>query len=383
MSRPSLIMSKGNPNRDRKVVDNISPSRYIPHVALNGNDSPSISAQYLGEKGILFQANCLDLLANMRQGTVDLVFADPPFNLGKRYEDPGVSDQYHDEAYRGWCRTWMLEAIRVLRPGGALFVYHWPKWLMDFGAWLNGVADIEFRSWIALKMKNGFPVRNRIHPAHYGLLYFIKRGGEPTFNVVRSKSPTCRKCGELLRDYGGYREKYRKYEDGQGVPWIQISDFWEDTRPAIQDKAREQQINELSLQIPERAILMASKPGDVVLDFFAGAGSTIHAAQRNNRYWIAGDLGESHATLRRIATFWGAKEVRSVPRKIEMCFSKKFRDALPRLQAARERPILKVGVLPAVDRTAQIYAARSKVWAPMLVKDLPVGVSKRKLRPPA
>ena len=88
MSRPSLIMSKGNPNRDRKVVDNISPSRYIPHVALNGNDSPSISAQYLGEKGILFQANCLDLLANMRQGTVDLVFADPPLQFGETLRRP-------------------------------------------------------------------------------------------------------------------------------------------------------------------------------------------------------------------------------------------------------------------------------------------------------
>jgi site-specific DNA-methyltransferase (adenine-specific) len=319
----------------------------------------------------------------MRQGTVDLVFADPPFNLGKRYEDPGVSDQYHDEAYRGWCRTWMLEAIRVLRPGGALFVYHWPKWLMDFGAWLNGVGEVEFRGWIALKMKNGFPVRKRIHPAHYGLLYFVKREGEPTFNVVRAKSPTCRKCGELLRDYGGYRDKYRKYEDDDGVPWIQISDFWEDTRPAIHDKAREQQINELPLQIPERAILLATNPGDVVLDCFAGAGSTIHAAQRTGRYWVAGDLGESRATLRRIATFWGTKELKSVPKKIEMCFSKKFRDAFPKLLATREHPILQVGALPDVDKTAHMYAAKSKVWAPTAVPDLPTNNRKAKLRPPA
>jgi hypothetical protein len=47
-------------------------------------------------------------MANMRQGTVDLVFADAPFNLGKCYEDPGVSDQIQTEFYRGWCRTWML-----------------------------------------------------------------------------------------------------------------------------------------------------------------------------------------------------------------------------------------------------------------------------------
>lgn len=377
-----MSMSKKNRTPGGRDVDNISPSRYISHVNLNGSIAPPIAPQYIGERGILFRANCLDLLANMRQGSVDLVFADPPFNLGKRYEDPGVSDQYHDEAYRGWCRTWMLEAIRVLKPGGALFVYHWPKWLMDFGAWLNGVPDVEFRSWIALKMKNGFPIRKRLHPAHYGLLYFTKRGAEPTFNVVRSKSPTCRKCGELLRDYGGYRDKYRKYEDSEGIPWIQISDFWEDTRPAVYDKARDHEINELPLQIPERAILLATNPGDLVLDCFAGAGSTIHAAERTGRYWIAGDLGESEATLRRIATFWGTKEKGTVPKKIAMSFTKKFRDAIPRMQEEGEHRIETVAPMH-VDTTARLYAPRSKVWAPTPVLAPAPNGSKAKLRPPA
>lgn len=376
-------MSKKSQDRAAKGVDNISPSRYISHVQSNGNGTAMVAPRYIGQRGVLFQADCLDMLANMRQGTVDLIFADPPFNLGKRYEDPDVSDQYHDEAYRGWCRTWMLEAIRVLRPGGALFIYHWPKWLMDFGAWLNGVADVEFRSWIALKMKNGFPIRRRLHPAHYGLLYFTKRGGEPTFNVVRAKSPTCRKCGELLRDYGGYREKYRKYEDDEGIPWIQISDFWEDTRPATHDKARENQINELPVQIPERAILLATNPGDIVLDCFAGAGSTIHAAQRNGRYWIAGDRGDSEAALRRIATFWGTKELPSLPGALEKCFLKKFREAIPDLRPTGERPITRVGVLPDVDQTAHRYAARSKVWAPVSVPPPAASNGKRKLRPSA
>jgi site-specific DNA-methyltransferase (adenine-specific) len=366
-------------------LTNISSSRYISHVQSNGNGSPIVSPLYRGRHGVLFRADCLDLMANMRQGTVDFVFADPPFNLGKRYEDPDVSDQYHDEVYRGWCRTWMLEAIRVLRPGGALFIYHWPKWLMDFGAWLNGVADVEFRSWIALKMKNGFPIRRRLHPAHYGLLYFTKRGGDPTFNVVRAKSPTCRKCGELLRDYGGYRDKYRKYEDDEGVPWIQISDFWEDTRPATHDKAREHQINELAVQIPERAILLATNPGDIVLDCFAGAGSTIHAAQRTNRYWIAGDIGDSDAALRRIATFWGTEELRSLPKALETCFFKKFRQAIPDLRPNGDRPIKGVGILPDVDQTAHRYAARSKVWAPeaVVLPKGPANNGKRKLRPSA
>ena len=354
--------SQASRNPAGNSVDNISASRYISHVRNSGNPA-LISTQYVGENGVLFRANCLDLLANLRSGTIDLAFADPPFNLGKQYEDADVSDNYHDEAYRGWCRTWIIETIRVLKPGGALFIYHLPRWLMDIGAWMNTIGDVEFRNWIALKMKNGFPIKNRLHPAHYGLLYFTKKGKErPKFNVVRAKSPVCRKCGELHHDYGGYRAKYRKYEDEEGVPWTQISDFWEDTRPATHDKARDLKINELPIHIPERAILLASSPGDVILDCFAGAGSTIHAAQRTGRFWIASDLGGSEAALRRIATFWGSAESLEVPKQVQTCFVKKFREGIVSLRPTGASPLSKVEKLVGVDQSAHRYSARSKVW---------------------
>jgi site-specific DNA-methyltransferase (adenine-specific) len=356
-----------NPTQGQGVlrVDNISASRYIPHVRLPNQIAPLISTRYLGKDGILFQADCLDLLANIRSSTIDLVFADPPFNLGKRYEDPGASDQHLEEAYRGWCHTWLLESIRVLKPGGALMLYHLPRWLMDLGAWLQAQPEVNFRNWVALKMKAGFPIKGRLHPAHYGLLYFTKRGASK-FNVVRSKSPTCRKCGALHRDYGGYRDKYRNFEE-EGIPWIQISDFWEDTRPATFDKAREVSINELSFHIPERAILMATNPKDVVLDCFSGAGSTIHAAKRNNRRWIAGDFGDSTAALRRIKTLWPKDGAAKLPKPIASCFQKKFRDILPNYLDSSELPITKAEPLPSFDKKEIRDTARSKVFPPKIL----------------
>jgi hypothetical protein len=76
--------------------------------------------------------------------------------------------------------------------GGALFLCHWPKSLMELGAWLSSLETLEYKFWIALKMKSGFPIKGRIHPAHYGLLYYVKKGAQPTFNVVRHRSPRCR-----------------------------------------------------------------------------------------------------------------------------------------------------------------------------------------------
>src|SRR5215471_17492884 len=253
-----------------KILTNISPSRYISRIQTNGlYASPRLSAEYVGQSGILFRADALQLLANIRTNSVDLAFVDPPFNLGKDYENPDFGDEMGGEFYKGWCRTWLLELVRVLKPGGSLFIYHLPKWLIEFGNWLNTIHHVEYKAWIALKMKSGFPVKGRIHPAHYGLLHYAKTGARVTFNVVRTKSPVCRHCGKLIRDYGGYKDKYKKYELN-GAMWVQISDFWEDTRPARQEKARAKFVNELPVQIPERAILLASRPGDVVLDCFAG-----------------------------------------------------------------------------------------------------------------
>ncbi len=180
---------------------------------------------YSGSEGILFQGDCLMMLQQMLPDSVNLAFADPPFNLGKNYGTDSFTDRLASEQYRAWCQTWLMEMIRVLKPGGALFLYHWPKPLMELGAWLNTIPTVEFRNWVALKMKAGFPIKGRLHPAHYGMLYYVKTGAPPTFNVVRHRAPTCRHCKKELRDYGGYRKKFDKYQDESGVPWIQVSDL--------------------------------------------------------------------------------------------------------------------------------------------------------------
>ncbi len=314
------------------------------------------------KEGVLLRAHCLDLLANMKKDSVDLVFIDPPFNLGKDYQVTGFHDRsLNEEEYRGWGRTWLIELVKILKPGGALFLYHWPKWLMDLGAWMNTIPTLEYRSWIALKMKSGFPIKGRLHPAHYGLLYYTKTGANPTFNVVRSKSPTCRNCGELLRDYGGYKKNYERFTAPDGSLWVQISDFWEDTRPARQEKSRESRINELPLHIPERAILMASKPGDIVLDCFAGGGSTLHAAHITGRNWIGGELGVPTAALRRLGSFIGATEHRRPSQKILNCFSERFRNQVLHIKRSKDRPVHKAEPFYRGDAQER-FASKTKIF---------------------
>ena len=134
------------------------------------------------ELGSLYKGDCLDLFPIVPDESIDCVFADPPFNLDKKY-DKGIDDQKSPSAYISWCLEWIQECARVLRTGGSLFIYNIPKWSTFFVEHLNHL--LTFRGWIAVDMKFSFPIRNRLYPSHYSLLYYIKGDRPTTFNPQR------------------------------------------------------------------------------------------------------------------------------------------------------------------------------------------------------
>lgn len=260
-------------------------------------------------KGILFNKDCLDVLKSIKSESVHCVFADPPFNLGKNYEN-GLSDNLEENHYLNWTQAWLSEAIRVLVPGGSLFIYNIPKWLIYTGSFL--MSQMTFRHWIALTMKNTYPRGNNLYPAHYGLLYFTK--GDPrVFHKLRVPIPTCRHCGKETKDYGGHRDKLN--EAG-----LNLSDFWEDTSPVRHHKFKTRVSNELKPMIPERAILMSTNPGDIVLDPFGGGGTTYQTAERNHRYWIGAEIGTCEPIAERLQYFVGSEFGQPCDENLLTCF---------------------------------------------------------------
>ena len=248
-------------------------------------------------KGILFNGDCLKVLRIIRDGTVQCVFADPPFNLGKEY-DNGKSDSLEQQEYLEWTKGWLLECIRILAPGGSIFVYNIPKWLIFIGSFLFE-KQMTFRHWIALSMKNTYPRGNNLYPAHYGLLYFTK--GKPrVFHKLRVPVPTCRHCGKELKDYGGHR-------DALNPKGLNLTDFWEDTSPVRHKKFKTRVANELKPMIPERAVLMSTNVGDIVLDPFGGGGTTYQIAEKHGRNWIGIEIGPCEPIIERLQYFVQAR----------------------------------------------------------------------------
>jgi len=240
--------------------------------------------------GALYQSDCLSFMRCMKSETVDTIFADPPFNLGKDYKNP-FNDKVSEQEYFEWCKNWIFEGSRILKPGGAFFLYATPELALKFGRFLE--QRLQFRHWIALSMKGTFPRGRKLYPAHYALLYYT-RGVPRTFNKVRLPIPICRHCGGELKDYGGHRKKLNP-------KGLNLTDFWDDTSPNRHKKFKVRLgVNELKLVIPERAVLMSTDRGDLVFDPFGGGGSTYQVAEMNRRRWIGTELFDCHHIRRRM-----------------------------------------------------------------------------------
>lgn len=243
---------------------------------------------FTSKTGIIYHGDCLELLRVTKPETIDCVFADPPFNL-KKYYGPKAPDNTSSEQYLSWCEQWINECIRVLKPGGAFFVYHIPKWALQLG-FIIGDQQMVFRHWIAISMKNNYPRGNQLYPAHYALLYFTK-GKQKAFNKLRIPIPVCRHCGKEIKDYGGYRNKLR-------AEGLNLSDFWEDISPVRHRKFKKREANELNPIIPERAILISTRPKDIIFDPFGGGGSSYIVAEKNERFWIGSEIEDCSPIIR-------------------------------------------------------------------------------------
>ena len=188
---------------------------------------------YTSKYGILYQGDCLKFLSALPDESVDLVFADPPFNLDKKY-GTGIDDRMELDLYLDWSKQWLNESIRILNPGGSLFVFNLPKWCIEYGAYLNQ-QRMSFRHWVACRMPKAFPRGKKMSPAHYGLLYYTK--GEPTvFNKVYTPIQVCRHCSGEIRDYGGHRKSLNEKGINLMDVWDMPEDVWENAHEAAPTK---------------------------------------------------------------------------------------------------------------------------------------------------
>jgi len=229
--------------------------------------------------------DAIEIMRQIPDNSVDMTFADPPFNLGKKYNS--YYDKKNIDEYIEWCKLWMKEMVRVTKSSGSIFVHNIPRWLTHFATFLNEIAH--FRHWIAWNAM-GAPLGKTLLPNHYGILWYTKQIKSYKFYDIRGPHPRCRKCITILQDYGGKKDQIHPFGP-------LVSDVWTDIHRIRHKKRRDEHPCQLPIPLLERLILMTTDEGDVVLDPFVGTGTTAIAAKRLGRKYIAIDIDPNYVEI--------------------------------------------------------------------------------------
>ena len=217
--------------------------------------------------------------------SIDMTFADPPFNLNKKYGN--YKDKKSADDYIQWCELWLTEMVRITKPTGSILVHNIPKWLIYYANHLNKIAI--FKHWIAWDSMS-MPLGKTLLPAHYGILFYTKIPKGFKFHELRSPHKKCRTCGEMIKDYGGKKSQINPHG-------TLLSDCWADIHRIRHNTRRDAHPCQLPEPLLERLVLMTTDENDVVLDPFIGAGTTALAAKRLGRNYIGIDIDPKYKKI--------------------------------------------------------------------------------------
>ncbi len=248
----------------------------------------------------LHHEDCLAGLATLPAGSVDLAFADPPFNIGYDY------DIYHDrracDDYLDWSRRWIEGVARVLSPTGSFWLAIGDEYAAELKVIAHREVGLHLRSWVVWYYTFGVNCKNKYSRSHAHLLYFVKDRERFTFHA---DDPAVRVPSARQLIYADKRAnpKGRLPDDTwilrpQDVPdgFGPDEDTWYASRVCGTFKER---AGWHGCQMPEqvlgRIIRACSSEGDVVLDPFAGSGTTLAVAKKLGRRFMGFELSEEYA----------------------------------------------------------------------------------------
>lgn len=242
----------------------------------------------------LMKGDCLDVLGTIPSDSVDFCFADPPYNLDKKYDS--WKDTLDIAEYFEWCDRWLTELARVLRPGRTCAILNIPQWTIRHFAHLQKI--LEYQSWIVWEGLS-LPVR-MIMPAHYSIVCFSKGLPRPLpgleGGVIHSDlehdslSPLAE--GFCLRAI--CIEKRRMCRTTDTSP---VTDLWWDIHRLKHNSRRVDHPCQLPPALMRRLITLFTYKGECVLDPFNGAGTTTLVSEQLERDFIGIELSEKYHAL--------------------------------------------------------------------------------------
>jgi len=265
--------------------------------------------------GTVHVGDCIEIMNAWPADCVDLVFADPPYNIGYQYDE--YEDARDDHDYVNWTERWIAGCVHLLKPTGSLYILIGDEYAAEVRLHLKKLEaehKLVFRNWIIWHYTFGQNCKAKFNRSHAHLFYGVGTAAfekwkvtDPpfAFNKTEVAVPSARqttygdrraKPGGKLPDDTWYLRPQEVEKDGIERYFSPDEDTWYLSRLCGTFKERQGwHPCQLPESLLERIIKLSSNKGDVVFDPFVGSGTTLAVAARLKRQWTGCEMSGEYA----------------------------------------------------------------------------------------
>jgi len=247
------------------------------------------------ELGKLYNLDAIKFMKSLENESVDLIFADPPYNIKKAEWDTFQSQKQ----YVTWSMLWIEEAHRILKPTGTLYICGFSEILAD----LKWAASHLFDGckWLVWFYRNKANLGNDWGRSHESILHF-RKSSEFTFNLDEVRIPynehtlkyPVHPQADSSQYNNGKKKNYIWKPHPKGAKPKDVIEI-----PTLSNGSWEKTIHttQKPVELLKKIILSSSNESDLVLDPFGGSGTTYAVAEAFNRRWLGTELKNEYCQV--------------------------------------------------------------------------------------
>lgn len=224
----------------------------------------------------IITGDALEELKKLADNSVDLVIADPPYNLGKNYGNN--IDKRTFEDYLAFSRNWLTETKRILKPTGSVYVFMGFRFISYLYSIFEQELQMHFNGWITWHYTQGIGRTKGFSPRHDDILLFTKTDNFK-FNLDSVRVP----------------QKY--FRERNNMRGANPGDVWEFSHVHYCNSNRQNHPTQKPEGVIERMVLASSDENDFVVDPFAGSGTTLRVCQQTNRRCLGIEINPTFVSM--------------------------------------------------------------------------------------